>query len=139
MKEPKEIYYLPVEQLSDNVIQCIEKVFDLLDQIKDDCISNKFSRRFTFIREGRAISDVAEIKKDSNEQYHIYINENFCQYLWSVCIYLNAYFENIIHIPMMDLIGINKNGYKPNMVDVIMVASYSAVLRFFYFTQTSHI
>ena len=31
--------------------------------------------------------------------------------------------------------GINK----PNMVDVIMVASYSAVLRFFYFTQTSHI
>ena len=31
--------------------------------------------------------------------------------------------------------GINK----PNMVDVIMVASYSAVLLFFYFTQTSHI
>lgn len=26
MKEPKEIYYLPVEQLSDDVIQYIEKV-----------------------------------------------------------------------------------------------------------------
>lgn len=25
MKEPKEIYYLPVEQLSDDVIQYIEK------------------------------------------------------------------------------------------------------------------
>ena len=31
--------------------------------------------------------------------------------------------------------GINK----PNMVDVIMVASYSDVRLFFYFTQTSHI
>lgn len=118
MKDPKEIYYLPVEQLSDVAIQYIEKVFDLLDAVKDDCISNKFSRRFTFIREGKAISDVAEIKKDTKGQYHIYINENFCQYLWSVCIYLNAYFENVIHIPMMDLVGINKNGYKSNMVDV---------------------
>lgn len=26
MKEPKEIYYLPVEQLSDDVIQYIRKV-----------------------------------------------------------------------------------------------------------------
>ena len=30
MKEPKEIYYLPVEQLSDDVIQYIEKVFELI-------------------------------------------------------------------------------------------------------------
>ena len=36
MKEPKEIYFLPVEQLSDDAIQCIEKVFELLDAIKDD-------------------------------------------------------------------------------------------------------
>lgn len=34
MKEPKEIYYLPVEQLSDDVIQYIEKVFELLDAVK---------------------------------------------------------------------------------------------------------
>ena len=33
MKEPKEIYFLPVEQLSDDAIQCIEKVFELLDAI----------------------------------------------------------------------------------------------------------
>lgn len=118
MKEAKEIYFLPVEQLSDDAIQCIEKVFELLDAIKDDCNINNFSRRFTFIREGKAISDVAEIKKDSNGLNHIYINENFCQYLWSVCIYLNAYFENVIHIPIMDAVGINKYGYKPNMVDV---------------------
>ena len=118
MKEPKEIYFLPVEQLSDDAIQCIEKVFELLDAIKDDCNINNFSRRFTFIREGKAISDVAEIKKDSDGLNHIYINENFCQYLWSVCIYLTAYFENVIHIPMMNTVGINKNGYKPNMVDV---------------------
>lgn len=118
MKEAKEIYYLPVEQLSDDAIQCIEKVVELLDAIKDDCNINNFSRRFTFIREGKAISDVAEIKKDSNGLNHIYINENFCQYLWSVCIYLNAYFENVIHIPIMDAVGINKYGYKPNLIDV---------------------
>ena len=106
MKEPKEIYYLPVEQLSDDVIQYIEKVFELLDAVKNDCNSNNFSRRFTFIRDEKAISDVADI------------NENFCQYLWSVCVYLIAYFENVIHIPMMDAVGINKNGYKPNMIDV---------------------
>ena len=29
MKEPKEIYFLPVEQLSDDAIQCIEKVVEL--------------------------------------------------------------------------------------------------------------
>lgn len=63
MKEPKEIYFLPVEQLSDDAIQCIEKVCELLDAIKDDCNINNFSRRFTFIREEKAISDVAEIKK----------------------------------------------------------------------------
>ena len=118
MKEPKEIYYLPVEQLSDDVIQYIEKVFELLDAVKNDCNSNNFSRRFTFIRDEKAISDVAEIKKDNNKLNHIYINENFCQYLWSVCVYLIAYFENVIHIPMMDAVGINKNGYKPNMIDV---------------------
>lgn len=72
MKEPKEIYFLPVEQLSDDAIQCIEKVFELLDAIKDDCNINNFSRRFTFIREGKAISDVAEIKKDSDGLNHIY-------------------------------------------------------------------
>lgn len=42
MKEPKEIYYLPVEQLSDDVIQYIEKVFELLDAVKNDCNSNNF-------------------------------------------------------------------------------------------------
>ena len=67
MKEPKEIYYLPVEQLSDDVIQYIEKVFELLDAVKNDCNSNNFSRRFTFIRDEKAISDVAEIKKDNNK------------------------------------------------------------------------
>lgn len=118
MKELKEIYYLPVEQLSDDAIQSIEKVLELLDAIKDDCVTNDFSRRFTFIREDNAISNIAEIKKDSNGLNHIYINENFCQYLWSVCIYLTAYFENVIHIPMMNLMRINKNGYKPNISDV---------------------
>ena len=34
MKEPKEIFFLPVEQLSDDAIQCIEKVFELLEAIK---------------------------------------------------------------------------------------------------------
>lgn len=71
MKEPKEIYYLPVEQLSDDVIQYIEKVFELLDAVKNDCNSNNFSRRFTFIRDEKAISDVAEIKKDNNKLNHI--------------------------------------------------------------------
>lgn len=118
MKKPEELYYLPVEQLSDDAIQCIEKVFELLDAVKDDCSTNNFSSQFTFIREGKAISDVAEIKKDIKGLNHIYINENFCQYLWSVGIYLTAYFENVIHIPMMDLVGINKKGYKPKMSDV---------------------
>ena len=50
MKEPKEIFFLPVEQLSDDAIQCIEKVFELLEAIKDDCNINNFSRRFTFYK-----------------------------------------------------------------------------------------
>lgn len=88
MKEAKEIYYLPVEQLSDDAIQCIEKVVELLDAIKDDCNINNFSRRFTFIREGKAISDVAEIKKDSNGLNHIYINEKLLS-VFMVCMYLS--------------------------------------------------
>lgn len=42
MKEAKEIYYLPVEQLSDDAIQCIEKVVELLDAIKTIAISITF-------------------------------------------------------------------------------------------------
>lgn len=48
MKEPKEIYYLPVEQLSDDVIQYIEKVFELLDAVKNDCNSNNFLQPIYF-------------------------------------------------------------------------------------------
>lgn len=89
MKEPKEIYFLPVEQLSDDAIQCIEKVFELLDAIKDDCNINNFSRRFTFIREGKAISDVAEIKKDSDGLNHIYIYQRKLLPIFMVGLYLS--------------------------------------------------
>lgn len=52
MKEAKEIYYLPVEQLSDDAIQCIEKVVELLDAIKDDCNINNFFSSI-YIHKGR--------------------------------------------------------------------------------------
>lgn len=86
MKEPKEIYYLPVEQLSDDVIQYIEKVFELLDAVKNDCNSNNFSRRFTFIRDEKAISDVAEIKKDNNKLNHIYQRKFLSVFMVCLCL-----------------------------------------------------
>ena len=45
MKEPKEIYYLPVEQLSDDVIQYIEKVFELLDAVKNEKLIDKYMNK----------------------------------------------------------------------------------------------
>ena len=66
MKEPKEIYFYLLNSYLMMLFNVLKKVFELLDAIKDDCNINNFSRRFTFIREGKAISDVAEIKKDSD-------------------------------------------------------------------------
>lgn len=100
MKEPKEIYYLPVEQLSDDVIQYIEKVFELLDAVKNDCNSNNFSRRFTFIRDEKAISDVAEIKKDNNKLNHIYISTKISVSIYGLFVSILSHILKMLYISL---------------------------------------
>lgn len=63
MKEPKEIYFLPVEQLSDDAIQCIEKVCELLDAIKMIAISITFLADLLLLEKKKLLVMLRKLKK----------------------------------------------------------------------------
>lgn len=107
-------YFLPVELLSVHAIEHIEQIKELIDAVKDDCITNELSSLFTFIREKGPIKETAYIEKAEDNLYHIRISENFGQYLWSVGLYMSVYFDNIVQIPMMNLAGTNIHHYVAN-------------------------
>lgn len=111
---PHNHYFLPIELLSSNAIECIEQIQELIDAVKGDCLTNELSSKFTFIREHGVIKDTAFIKKEKDGLYHIQISENFGQYLWGIGLYLSSYFDNKVQIPMMDMAGTNINHYTVN-------------------------
>lgn len=110
--------FLPIELLSVQAIEYIEKIKELIDAVKDDFVINDLSPNLTFIREKGPVTDTALIEKGDDDLYHIRISENYCQYLWSVGLYLSVYFDNMIQIPMMDMAGTNNHNHKANKEDM---------------------
>lgn len=107
--------FLPVELLTQNVIEYIEDLSDLLEDLKHECDGSNLSKVLEFERIEGVDRNVACIKKDvSTGEYKIYMNVNFAQYMWSVGLYLLVIFDNKIHIPMMDKAGCNDHGYVAN-------------------------
>lgn len=114
----KDQYFLPVEILSPNAIEYIERIQELIEAVKGDCITNDLSSNFTFIREHGIIKETAFIKKENDGLFHIQISENFGQYLWCVGLYLSVYFDNKVQIPMMNMAGTNVHHYVANDNDL---------------------
>lgn len=117
MEEDKsKMITLPVEALNDNVIQFIEGVHDVLETVKDEVITNDFSRTITFEKHNGVDRELAEIRKSEDDgKFHVIIHTNYAQYLWGVCQYLLIQFDNLVQIPMMDRAGVNYLHLKANI------------------------
>lgn len=114
----KDQYFLPVEILSPYAIKCIERIQELIEAVKGDCITNDLSSKFIFIQEHGIIKETAFIEKGNDGLFYIKISENFGQYLWCVGLYLSVYFDNKVQIPMMDMAGTNVHHYVANDNDL---------------------
>jgi hypothetical protein len=111
-------YFLPVESLSIHAIEWIEQIKNLIDAVRGDCLTNNLSTHLIFFPEYDAINDIASIEKGKDDLFHICISLNFCQYLWSVGLYLSVNFDNKIQIPMMNMADTNNHNYEANENEV---------------------
>lgn len=109
--------FLPVQALNLQVIETALSIDNLHKSMYIDVYTNDLSNGILFEEERDRIRNVAEIK-EVNGKHQITFSLTFCQFMWSVGLYLSTYFDNIVQIPIMNLTGTNVNGYKTNMESV---------------------
>lgn len=109
--------FLPVQALNLQVIETALSIDNLHKSMYIDVYTNDLSNGILFEEERDRIRNVAEIK-EVNGKHQITFSLTFCQFMWSVGLYLSTYFDNIVQIPKMNLTGTNVNGYKTNMESV---------------------
>lgn len=109
--------FLPVQALNQQVIETALSIDNLYKSMYIDVYTNDLSNGILFEEERDRIRNVAEIK-EVNGKHQITFSLTFCQFMWSVGLYLSTYFDNIVQIPIMNLTGTNVNGYKTNMESV---------------------
>lgn len=109
--------FLPVQALNLQVIETALSINNLHKSMYIDVYTNDLSNGILFEEERDRIRNVAEIK-EVNGKHQITFSLTFCQFMWSVGLYLSTYFDNIVQIPIMNLTGTNVNGYKTNMESV---------------------
>lgn len=109
--------FLPVQALNQQVIETALSIDNLHKSMYIDVYTNDLSNGILFEEERDRIRNVAEIK-EVNGKHQITFSLTFCQFMWSVGLYLSTYFDNIVQIPIMNLTGTNVNGYKTNMESV---------------------
>ena len=112
--------FLPVQVLNQQVVDSALSIEDLRESMDIDVETNDLSNAILFEEEHVRIQNVAEIR-EIDGKYQITFSLTFGQFMWSVGLYLSTYFDNIVQIPMMNVVGTNVNGYKPNM-DVVRFA-----------------
>ena len=112
--------FLPVQALNQQVVDSALSIEDLRESMDIDVETNDLSNAILFEEEHDRIQNVAEIR-EVDGKYQITFSLTFGQFMWSVGLYLSTYFDNIVQIPMMNAVGTNVNGYKPNM-DVVRFA-----------------
>lgn len=109
--------FLPVQALNLQVIETALSIDNLHKSMYIDVYTNDLSNGILFEEERDRIRNVAEIK-EVNGKHQITFSLTFCQFMWSVGLYLSTYFDNVVQIPIMNLTGTNVNGYKTNMESV---------------------
>lgn len=109
--------FLPVQALNQQVIEKALSIEKMYESMYIDVYTNDLSNGILFEEERDRIHNVAEIR-EVDGKHQITFSLTFCQFMWSVGLYLSTYFDNIVQIPMMNLTGTNVNGYKTNMESV---------------------
>ena len=109
--------FLPVQALNLQVIETALSIDNLHKSMYIDVYTNDLANGILFEEERDRIRNVAEIK-EVNGKHQITFSLTFCQFMWSVGLYLSTYFDNIVQILIMNLKGTNVNGYKTNMESV---------------------
>ena len=109
--------FLPVQALNQQVIETALSIKKMYESMHIDVYTNDLSNGILFEEERDRIHNVAEIR-EVDGKHQITFSLTFCQFMWSVGLYLSTYFDNIVQIPMMNLTGTNVNGYKTNMESV---------------------
>ena len=109
--------FLPVQALNKLVVKSALDIDRLFEDMNIDLKTNDLSNVIMFEEEPDRIHNTAEIR-EVNGKHQITFSLTFGQFLWSVGLYLNTYFDNIVQIPLMDAAGTNVHGYKANMQTV---------------------
>ena len=106
--------FLPVQALNQQVVDKALSIEKMYESMENDVNINDLSKVILFEEETDRIHNVAEIKEVEGK-YQITFSLTFCQFMWSVGLYLSTYFDNIVQLPMMNAAGTNTQGYLPNM------------------------
>ena len=106
--------YLPVQALRDLSVEHVLNIEGIWNAANIEVETNGLSKTILFLEENDGHLTPGEIK-GNNGQYEINISLTFCQFMWAVGLYISTVFDNMVQIPMMDVMGTNEHGYKTNM------------------------
>lgn len=106
----------PIVNLNPLVIDWIERIQELKDAIGDEIKYNGLHPNIHFVPDWDFLQKNGEIvlEKDDNKS-HIYFSQPFCQYLWSVALYLPAFFNTYINFPIYLKLGMRTIEDSPNL------------------------
>lgn len=108
----KELF-LPVQALRDKSIEYVLGIDCIYEMADIESVTNDLSKNILFIKEINGIRVPGEIKKIDGK-YEIRLSITFCQFMWSVALYVGTVFDNCVHIPAMDAAGTNIHSYRVN-------------------------
>lgn len=101
--------FLPVQALNQQVVDSALNIDDLCESMDIDIKINDLSKAILFEEEHDRIQNVAEIRNVGGK-HQITFSLSFGQFMWLVGLYLSTYFDNIVQIPMMNVVGTNVMG-----------------------------
>lgn len=110
-------YFLPVQALRDPAMDFVLNMESLYELLEADSETNGLSKTILFMEEQDRLMNTAEIRGGDGKQ-QIQISLNFCQFVWTVGLYMITYFDNCVQIPFMNAMGCNIHNRKVNPMEI---------------------
>lgn len=105
----------PIIELNPQVVNWIERIPELKEAIGDEIKYNGLNPNIHFISDWDFLQKNGEIVIETDDKSHIYFSQPFCQYLWSIALYLSVFFNTYINFPIYFKLGKFSLSDKPNM------------------------
>ena len=106
----------PIININSQVIDWIERIPELKESIGDEIKYNGLNPNIHFVPDWDFLQKNGEIVLDKEEnKSHIYFSQPFCQYLWSVALYLPLFFNTYINFPIYHKLGVLTIADMPDM------------------------